>query len=489
MENQDIFNSILKGNAILITGSGAHLEVKTPLGELLPSGVNLATQLYKLCGIDSPENSWDLQDAAETYQEMFSSADLIQQIKNQLRVGQIEKEHEKLYSFNWQRIYTTNYDEVPLIATSKQKPALSLTPITLKTHRSEHDLEKNLCIYINGYIGKLNEQTLNDEFKLTGKSYLAADGLKDSEWGAVFGEDLETADCIIIVGLSLDYDLDIKRFIFNKNVIKKTIFVESPLITPDKKRKLERLGNVKAIGIKTFVQELSEYANNHTIRTDDDLHYCYKAFEVFKPKKPIKSATTFEVHDLFMIGQIKDSLWYRKAGKYNNLIFRTKLSDVIECLSKGMKVVYLHANLGNGKTLFIESLKHQLQNKGFKFFTLKEDFEGVKGKDVKNIIQESGKKIVIIENYYNFLSVLRQFALYSLSEIQFVLSARTVLYDTRILEVNDILKISDGESATFDLNKLGKREITQIQAIINNNGLWGENSNLPPHKKIISRNL
>ena len=151
MENQEIFNSIISGNAVLITGSGAHLDVKTPHGEPFPSGVHLASQLYNQCDIDHPEAPWDLQDAAETYQEMFSSTDLIQEIKNQLRVGKIEKEHKELYSFKWQRVYTTNYDEVPLIATSQLDHALSLIPITLKTPRSERDLEKNLCIYINGY--------------------------------------------------------------------------------------------------------------------------------------------------------------------------------------------------------------------------------------------------------------------------------------------------------------------------------------------------
>ena len=35
------FNSILRGNAVLITGSGAHLNVMTPHGEMFPSGVNL----------------------------------------------------------------------------------------------------------------------------------------------------------------------------------------------------------------------------------------------------------------------------------------------------------------------------------------------------------------------------------------------------------------------------------------------------------------
>ena len=70
-----------------------------------------------------------------------------------------------------------------------------------------------------------------------------------------------------------------------------------------------------------------------------------------------------------------------------------------------------------------------------------------------------------------------------MSGIQFILSARTVLYDTRICEVNDILKVGEGQSAIFDLNKLEKREVYQIQTIINNNGLWGEKSSLSPSEK------
>ena len=58
-----------------------------------------------------------------------------------------------------------------------------------------------------------------------------------------------------------------------------------------------------------------------------------------------------------------------------------------------------------------------------------------------------------------------------------------MLYDTRILEVNDMLKIGEGESAIFDLNKLDRGEIAQIQTIINDNGLWGEKSNLSPTVK------
>ena len=97
MKKEDIFKSIIRGTAILITGSGAHLDVKTPNGEEFPSGVNLAKELYRLCGVDNPENEWDLQDASETYQEHFSSEELVQEITKQLRVGCIQEEHRNLY--------------------------------------------------------------------------------------------------------------------------------------------------------------------------------------------------------------------------------------------------------------------------------------------------------------------------------------------------------------------------------------------------------
>lgn len=476
-----IYKHIVEGNAILITGSGAHIDVYTPDGEKFPSGVILAKQLYKLCGIDNPENPWDLQDASETYQEKFTADKLVQEIQKQLMVGQVQEEHRLLYSYNWQRVYTTNYDDVPRVSTRKNENPL--IPVTLSASRKEGDLQNNLCIYINGYIGKLTPETLNDEFKLTGRSYLAADNLNESEWGAVFSEDMETADCIVIVGLSLDYDLDIKRFIFSKKVIDKIVFIEAENITEDKKRKLERMGTVEMIGLNLFVKELSLFQGKYSIQDVGNIQNLYKSFEIYEPKKTIRSASSLEVYDFFMSGQTQDNLWYRKQGKYNSIVFRKKIFEVIRCIMDGCKIIYLHANLGNGKTMFIESVKHQIQNKGIKIFTLKEYHQGITVKEIRNIVEEKGKKIVIIENYYNYLSALKQFALHNSSDIQFILSARSVLYDTRITEVNDMFNIQIGQSAIFDLNKLENAEIAEMCRILDANGLWGQNNKLSDKEK------
>ena len=120
MKKEEIYASILNGTAILITGSGAHLSVKNSFGQPFSSGVNLSKKLYEKCGISDPEDPKDLQDAAETFLERFSPAELVQEIKSELSVGEIKREHKELYSFEWQRVYTTNYDEVPIYATREK---------------------------------------------------------------------------------------------------------------------------------------------------------------------------------------------------------------------------------------------------------------------------------------------------------------------------------------------------------------------------------
>lgn len=71
-------------------------------------------------------------------------------------------------------------------------------------------------------------------------------------------------------------------------------------------------------------------------------------------------------------------------------------------------MIYLHANLGNGKTVFIECLKHQLERSNYQIYLLKEYYEGITAKEIRQIASIPGKKIVIIENYYNYINVLKK---------------------------------------------------------------------------------
>lgn len=480
MELKKVYQAIIDGKALLITGSGAHADALTPDGKKFPSGIDLAKAIYLSCGITEPENPYDLQDAADTFLEEKSADRFIVEMKKMLMVGKIQPEHKNLYSQPWQRVYTTNYDEIPILATKEETS--TLVPVTLK-NRAEEDEEKKYCVYINGYIGKLTEESLQSEFRLSGKSYVASDALDNSEYGAIFSEDIETVDCLVIVGLSLDYDLDLKRLIYNQKVIDKTVFIERKGISGDKERKLKRMGKVYPMDMKCFVEELVEYQTTHLPNQIVPNTYIYRSFIKNQEKKTWEKATAREVYNLFMMGKFDDSLWHRERGRYESIVYRKALREVVEVLNNGCRVIYIHANLGNGKTIFIESLKHQIQKSNYQIFTLKEFYQSITAKEIRYITELPGKKMIIVENYYNYLNVLEKFSLYSLDNIQFVLSARTVLYDTRIMEANEYLRVKEGQSVTIDLNKLGNTEIDGISKILSKNGLWGTLSNLSEVEK------
>lgn len=481
MDLEKIYQAIVDGKALLITGSGAHIGALTPDGMEFPSGIDLAKAIYLSCGITNPENPYDLQDAADTFLEEKSENKFIVELKKMLLVGKIFPEHKNLYSQPWQRVYTTNYDDVPMLATKDE--ISTLVPITLKKKVRESEDEIKYCVYINGYIGKLDEQALQSEFRLSGKSYVAADALDNSEFGVVFADDIETVDCVVIVGLSLEYDLDLKRFIYNQNVIDKTVFIEKKGITEDKERKLKRMGKVYPMGMECFVQGLMDFRNTHVPNQVVPNTYIYRSFIKNQEKKIWKKATVREVYNLFMMGQYSDALWHREKGRYESIVYRKALKEVIDALCSGCRVIYIHANLGNGKTIFIESLKYQIQKRDYQIFTLKEFYQNITAKEIKYIAELPGKKIIIVENYYNYLNVLEKFSLYSLENIQFVLSARTVLYDTRIMEANEHLRVEEGQSTIIDLNKLVGAEIAGISSILSANGLWGTLSNLSETEK------
>ena len=255
--------------------------------------------------------------------------------------------------------------------------------------------------------------------------------MNDSPWSAILEDDLQTVDCVVIVGLSLDYDLDLRRIIYAQNVINKTVFIEYPGISTDKIRKLTRYGTVYRIGVESFAKSLEEYKIAHPASKLTSVVHIYKCFDVAKEKNIVKRASSFEVYDLFMTGQIenRDNLWHTQNGKYDNIVYRKYLNEVKCDLKKGCRVVYLHANLGNGKTVFVESIKNILLKENYHIYTLNNVYPKLISSDIKNIVETAGKKVIIIENYYNYIEVLEKFSIYDLKEIQFILTARTVLYD------------------------------------------------------------
>lgn len=480
MELTEVFEKVKSGRAILITGSGAHMKAIGANGKEFPSGTQLSERLYHECGNFSPDDPGDLQDSSEMYLETHSAAELTEFLKTNLYVKEITKAQKDLYRIQWKRVYTTNYDEVPRLATIDNDQ--TYMPVSLDTEYDPSLLNERLCVYLNGYINNLTDDKVITELKLTGKSYLVSDYIEKSQWGAIFNADIESAACVIIVGLSLNYDLDIKRFICNAQIKDKVFFVNKVDLSEDNKRKLGRYGNVLSLGIEEFTQQYYEYVLKNPDVSDNPI--IFQAFERYSQKYGLAAASTSDVHSFLLLGNYDKipNIWYKQHGKYLNVVERAQIENAVRLLSSGTKVLYVHANLGNGKTIFIEELKQKLQGLGYEIFTLQNENPNFIHDEIRQIAQIKGKRLVIIENYFNFTKVIEEFGHYVLQGIQFVFSARSALREIRIMDVASFLRIKEGEAQFLDLNKLDNREISDLRLIFEQNGLWGRLSKHTSHQ-------
>jgi hypothetical protein len=207
----------LSGQALLFVGAGFSFGAINVGGAKFKTGRQLAKFLSKSCHI---QETADLDEAADIYVEAHDRTHLINLLKKEYTVKEVRPWHQTISSVDWQRIYTTNYDNI--LETCYAQNGKKLNPVTLSDKIRTIDTSSNLCVHLNGYIDRLNIETIMNEFKLTNTSYLTTTFL-GSDWISLFRSDIKLASAIFFVGYSL-YDLDIKRILFESDQLRDKCF-------------------------------------------------------------------------------------------------------------------------------------------------------------------------------------------------------------------------------------------------------------------------
>ena len=277
--------------------------------------------------------------------------------------------------------------------------------------------------------------------------------------------------------------MDLKRLIESKNINQKVVFIQSKNIRDDLSRKLSRLGTVFSIGSEAFTDNLLEYSKSHTFSDSIDEFYRYKSFEQFYHEYTHNKPNTNVVYDLLMNGTLDKRLWFKERGKYQGVVYRNKLDEVINNIENGCLITFIHANLGNGKTLFLELLKRSMIKKGYSIYTYNSFYQGLTSKEIERISGQKNKTIIIIENYYNYMNEIKQFSLHKGGNLKFILTSRSVMFDVRFHDVCRYFSIQTGEAQDYDLNYLERNELVEISKLLSRNGLWGEYSSKSKYQK------
>lgn len=465
MTIEEGINKIFEGNCMLFLGSGFSLNSINVNKRHLLTASSLSDKMDSFSG---GSNEGNLETAAEEFIDELGELKLVDFLRKEFTVIKYSKEQEIIGKFDWGRIYTTNYDlTVEKIAEDSGK---LLTPVTLSTSLREYRDKSNIVVHLNGSVSDLSSDSLSEEFKLTSSSYLTQSFLK-SEWISLFRYDLKDSDAIFFVGYSLEYDLDIKRLMFEIPAIKdKTFFILSEHESVSRLKRIEKFGTPLTIGVNGFAHKLQQLQSSY-IPPVIKLEKPYLSFVKIPLCRHRPKIQDESIWDLFFKGIVNPKILnfsYDFNEDYLYYIHRDNLDKAIDIINNGQHNILIHSDLGNGKSLFVMGLALMLEKIGYDVY-IYDHYEVSLNREVERICKKDDKRVVvIIENYSGNKDVFDILKNYRTNQI-LIVTDRTVNNDMAYDWLVDILKV---QFYSFDLNVLTDSEIEQVIEVFDAYGLW-----------------
>lgn len=487
MEIRDAVTHLLNGEAILFLGSGFSYGALNINDEPFAIADELKNRLLHKLSI-SDEN-YDLPTVANHFIKVKGEQDLIEFLKKEFTAKKVTTYQKTIASQKWQRIYTTNYDNI--IESVTANTPNHFIPVTPMDDAISNASTENLVVHLNGYIDRMDANSLNKFTKLTNVSY-AHDTLSESKWRTLLSLDFSNAKAIFFVGFSLNYDLDISRLIYSDDSFKsKTFFVNGKTIDSIRKSNLEEFGHWTDLDANEFAELLLAMNKTHIHREANTNNYLL-SFNKIEAKTHLLDVNSKNISLLFFKGELNQKLMQDNnniPGKYS--VLRLEKLNVIKAVNdKNIDLIVIHSHFGNGKTTFIDNLKYTLINDNKLVF----EYNGNKTnimKDIQKINNFEHKEIVlIIEDYYKIKNEIKYLLKLRRHGVTVIVSGRSSIhFQTTNILFNEAKYYSD-RTMTFDIDKIYPEEINQLYDIIDSAGLWGENSsyNTKMKKSFLQKN-
>ncbi|TFF50585.1 hypothetical protein C5609_17785 [Pseudomonas putida] len=457
----------LNGNAVLFAGSGFSYLSENLKNESPLSGTGFAKHINTLCGLSS--NSDNLAIASQFYITKFGAPSLADLCRDSFTIKRAAPHHVDLLSVPWQRIYTTNYDD--LIEKSAAENSRALTSVTLEDAPENHAPNPRTCVHLNGFINTLAPNNLRSTFKLTSESYLT-DNFTSSKWCTVFRQDIVMAQAVIFIGYSL-YDLDIQRVLHSEDVKSKCIFITAPSPNEVDEALLPMFGELLPIGVQAAASALNVLRRTHSPLPPPTT---FLSLKEFSPSVTTREPANSDIEKLFLYGDVESSLigYHHSAPKGRPYIAaRQSLAEIPDCVMTKHDVV-LTSDLGNGKSVAVEQVIHELALKGAKVYRFSTDNKAAR-KEVGAILKNAAPTVIVIDNYVPYLGFIDYVSMRRTGRpIRFLLTARSHVHEA----FRDRLEVAlaTTEILEVDINRLSRIEINSVVSLIDSYGLWGEYS-------------
>ena len=464
MEIRESIRLSFEGNCVLFTGAGASVSAKNIKDDYIKASGKLTELLYDRCDL---ENDGNLSYAVDSYLETHGEFSIINLLKEEYTVRSVATEHSILASIPWKRIYTTNYDNV--LEFSYNQNGKLLSPVSLNDRHYFYKDKSHLCIHLNGHIGDLNPEALNNNFKLSDVSYLTND-FKNSEWITLFRNDLRTSDAIFFVGFSLNYDLDLKRIVFNSPDIQdKCFFIVHENEKQVTLKNIEKFGKVYPIGLIGFTDQIVQLKRSYIPRTTTKIKF--NSFLETKFSNIAPEQKDVDNYKLFVNGNINTQLLQYSifdSNEFQYIVDRDKTKIAVEAIKNGCRDLLILSDLGNGKTIFVQSMKFHLKSEGYEVFEFSKYYDSLDN-EVEQICTNTDKAVIILENFSQHFDLLEKFRLLR-SDLILICTERSLVYDILSSRYEENIGL---DYLIVDLNLLSDAEIEKFVILFDKYGYWG----------------
>jgi hypothetical protein len=474
LDLEEALHFVLAGRALLFTGAGFSLGAVNLRGTPFKTGRMLAGHLASLTGL--PDTT-ELEDAAEWFAGKLGKDRLVEELQNEFTVKEVTPAHVELLRYPWQRVYTTNYDNVA--ETAAAQGGKRLTPATLDDSIQALPKTGTLCVHLNGFIDNLNPDTLNAEIKLTNTSYLT-NIVAESPWATTLQQDMDAVRAVFFVGYSTA-DIDIRRLIYERPALKdKSFFVIGPQGDAVAAQKISRFGAITDLDLSGFNAALAGAASSSSGSVAQTaINYCVRQFE------PSSTSAAFEdrlVFDLFLHGDVNPEFaWQSLHGRLDYFVDAVVATTALEAFQGGWRAAAIHSDLGNGKSAAMEVLKVKAFEAGYDVFSVVKNADTL-FEELQAVFKAPRPTLLIIEQYQDWLGTIDFISKNAPPSCVLALSARTAVHDIVVDRLASILR--PGKVVEIPANTLRLGECERIVDLFDRYGLWGDLAARPRHRKI-----
>jgi hypothetical protein len=473
MELEEGLKLALDGRALLFVGAGFSRGATNLEDNDFGLGVDLAVELSREANLPT---GLQLDDAAELYVAKFGEAPLIDKLKLDFSAKTVTKGQEDIARVPWRRMYTTNYDDVFELACGNiGKRVDSVISLDDSSKISKRNL---ICVHLNGFIRRTDNDSVWNDLKLTQASYDNSSAM-DTEWGSLFRAELQAAPAIFFVGYSL-WDIDIRRLLFEEQLIDKTFFVlgvNPPIATA---HRASKFGLLIAAGVDEFAAQVADFQKTYI--PDDNptpISFCLNLYESNVKAISMEDRSVF---DLLLFGRLRPELVTATyLGQVNYCEPRSATDLALSRIDSGSKVIVVHSALGNGKTVTLEALKYLAHAKGYRVSSLVNRGETL-SEEIQTTINTPGPNIFFIDNYVEWLDILPLFGTHQSENFVLVMSARSASHDVLVDRLERDLKTD--QIFEVGVDKLEGEDIEGIVDYFDEFGVWGNQASLSRRRKI-----